>query len=96
MRVRATSATMNIRIIGLELVRVHNACGLCGKRIGVEEKVASLHVVLRSGRGESVELPAECLRPHLNREIVGGMVDEAATVRERQQIWDEALRPGLG
>jgi hypothetical protein len=72
-------------------VRVHWSCGLCGKPIAKDQQIATLFVTQRTGGQASVEIHAQCVKPHVNKAKVGDMIDEAATVDERQRIWDKAL-----
>jgi hypothetical protein len=72
-------------------VRVHFVCGLCGNRIAKDQPVGTLFVTYSSGRQGSVEIHAECVKPYLDEPTAGDLMDDAATVDERQRIWDKAL-----
>ena len=72
-------------------VRVRWSCGLCGKPIAKDQQIATLFVTQRTGGEASVQIHAQCVKPHVNKATVGDMIDEAATVDERQRIWDKAL-----
>jgi hypothetical protein len=72
-------------------VRVRWSCGLCGKPIEKDQQIATLAVTRRTGGQAQVEIHAQCVKPHVDKATVGEMIDEAATVEERQRIWDTAL-----
>jgi hypothetical protein len=73
-----------------DIGRARITCGLCGKPIDNDQQVASVHVTRRNGGGRSVEIHALCLKPHLHKAEFGNFIDDAATVDQRQQIWDRS------
>lgn len=72
-------------------VGVRWTCGLCGKPIAKDQQIATLSVTQRTGGEAQVQIHAQCVKPHVNKATVRDMIDEAATVDERQRIWDKAL-----
>ena len=70
--------------------QVRFTCGLCGKPINASDQVASFYVTRKGGGERSVEAHGLCLKPHLHG--APDFVDDAATVDERQAIWDKSAR----